>query len=256
MKRALRYVPAVLLLAALIGVWELYVDLKGSTFSLILPSPHQVADSLYHDRGLLWSSFGVTAEEVLLGIAVACLVGFALAIAIHFSPVFRRAAYPLVVASQAVPVVILAPVLAFWLGFGLLPKARGRRPGVLLLGRGHDRRGTSVGRPRPAQADADLRLPAPAHLPAGRAPGGPARSVHRSQDRRRGVRDRRGLRRVERFKLGPRLPDPDLDSAAPERPRDGRRRDPGSVRDPLFGLLALLERVALPWAYEPRGERP
>lgn len=122
MKRVLRYAPAALLLAALIGVWELYVDLKGSTFSLILPAPHQVADSLYHDRALLWSSFGVTAEEVLLGILVACVVGLALAVAIHFSSVFRRAAYPLVVASQAVPVVILAPVLAFWLGFGLLPK--------------------------------------------------------------------------------------------------------------------------------------
>ena len=66
MRRALRYLPALLLLAALIGVWELYVDLKGATFSLILPSPHQVAKSLYTDRSLLWSSFLVTAREVLL----------------------------------------------------------------------------------------------------------------------------------------------------------------------------------------------
>lgn len=114
-----RYLPPALLLAALIGAWELYVDLKDPTFSLILPSPHQVADALYSDRSLLWSSFRVTAAEVLLGILVACVVGLALAIAIHFSAAFRRAAYPLVVASQAVPVVILAPVLAFWLGFGI-----------------------------------------------------------------------------------------------------------------------------------------
>jgi putative hydroxymethylpyrimidine transport system permease protein len=117
-----RYLPPLLLLAALIGVWELYVDLKGSTFSLILPAPHQVADSLYSDRSLLWHSFGVTAEEVLLGILVACAAGLVLAIAIHFSHPFRLAAYPLVIASQAVPVVILAPVLAFWLGFGILAK--------------------------------------------------------------------------------------------------------------------------------------
>jgi ABC-type nitrate/sulfonate/bicarbonate transport system permease component len=64
----------------------------------------------------------VTAEEVLLGIVVATVTGFLLAVAIHFSPTLRRAAYPLLVASQAVPVVIFAPVLAFWLGFGLLPK--------------------------------------------------------------------------------------------------------------------------------------
>jgi ABC-type nitrate/sulfonate/bicarbonate transport system permease component len=71
---------------------------------------------------LLWSNFLVTAKEVLLGIVVATVVGFVLAVAIHFSPTVRRAVYPLVVASQAVPVVVFAPVLAFWLGFGLLPK--------------------------------------------------------------------------------------------------------------------------------------
>jgi putative hydroxymethylpyrimidine transport system permease protein len=114
--------PAALLLVALIGIWELYVDLHGDTFSLILPPPHQVAKSLYTDRGLLWSNFLVTAKEVLLGILVATAVGFVLAVAIHFSPTVRRAVYPLVVASQAVPVVVFAPVLAFWLGFGLLPK--------------------------------------------------------------------------------------------------------------------------------------
>jgi ABC-type nitrate/sulfonate/bicarbonate transport system permease component len=122
MSRVREALPAVLLLAVLIGIWELYVDLHGSTFSLVLPAPHQVAQSLYTDRGLLWSNFLVTAQEVLLGIVVAILAGFLLAVAIHFSPTLRRATYPLLVASQAVPVVILAPVLAFWLGFGLLPK--------------------------------------------------------------------------------------------------------------------------------------
>jgi NitT/TauT family transport system permease protein/putative hydroxymethylpyrimidine transport system permease protein len=119
---ARRYLPPVLLLAALIGVWELYVDLKGGTFSLILPAPHQVAKSLYTDRSLLWSSFLVTAREVLLGMLVAGGAGLLLAVAIHFSETIRRAAYPLVIGSQAVPVVILAPVLVFWLGFGILPK--------------------------------------------------------------------------------------------------------------------------------------
>jgi ABC-type nitrate/sulfonate/bicarbonate transport system permease component len=122
MSRARQIVPAALLLAALIGIWELYVDLHDATFSLVLPAPHQVAKALYTDRGLLWSNFVVTAKEVMLGIVVATAAGFVLAVAIHFSPTLRRAVYPLLIASQAVPVVILAPVLAFWLGFGLLPK--------------------------------------------------------------------------------------------------------------------------------------
>jgi putative hydroxymethylpyrimidine transport system permease protein len=122
-RRIARPLPAVLLLLALIGIWELYVDLKGSTFSeALLPAPHQVVRALYDDRSLLWSNFLVTAREVLLGILVAAVLGAALAVAIHFSSTLRRATYPLLVGSQAVPVPVLAPMLAFWLGFGLLPK--------------------------------------------------------------------------------------------------------------------------------------
>jgi putative hydroxymethylpyrimidine transport system permease protein len=121
-RRVLRVLPAVLLVCVFIGIWELYVDLKGSTFSLILPAPHQVGKSLFTDRSLLWSSFLVTAREVLLGILVATVIGTAGSVAIHFSPTLRRATYPLMVASQAVPVPVFAPVLVFWLGFGILPK--------------------------------------------------------------------------------------------------------------------------------------
>jgi putative hydroxymethylpyrimidine transport system permease protein len=113
--------PPVLVIAAILGIWELYVDLGGAD-PLILPAPHAIASSLYNDRSLLWSNFLVTAEEVFLGIAVAVLAGFALTIAIHFSATLRRAFYPLVVASQTVPVPIIAPVLVLWLGFGLAPK--------------------------------------------------------------------------------------------------------------------------------------
>ncbi len=119
--RLLRGLPALLLLAALIGIWELYVDL-GGVDSLILPAPHDVANALYTDRSLLWSNFLVTAKEVLLGSLVAAIAGLLLAIAIHFSATLRQVLYPLLVASQAVPFVILAPLLVFWLGFGILPK--------------------------------------------------------------------------------------------------------------------------------------
>jgi NitT/TauT family transport system permease protein/putative hydroxymethylpyrimidine transport system permease protein len=123
MRRLLRaYLPPALLLAALIGAWELYVDLHPASFSLTLPSPHQVASALYNQRGLLWSSFLVTAQEVALGVVVAVVVGVVLAIAIHFWHPFRRAAYPLVIGSQAVPVLTIAPILVYWLGFGIAAK--------------------------------------------------------------------------------------------------------------------------------------
>jgi putative hydroxymethylpyrimidine transport system permease protein len=110
-----------LLLAALLGLWEVYVDLGGAD-PLILPPPHSIAQSLYTDRSLLWSNFLVTAEEVLLGILLAAAVGLAFAIAIHFSLTARGAVYPLLVASQTVPIPMLAPLLILWLGFGILPK--------------------------------------------------------------------------------------------------------------------------------------
>jgi putative hydroxymethylpyrimidine transport system permease protein len=110
-----------LLLAALLGAWELFVDLGGAD-PLILPAPHAIATALYDDRSLLWSNFTVTAEEVLLGILLAAAAGFVCAAAIHFSTTLRRAVYPLLVASQTIPIPMIAPVLVLWLGFSILPK--------------------------------------------------------------------------------------------------------------------------------------
>lgn len=110
-----------LLLALLFGIWELYVDLGGAD-PLILPAPHAVAKALYTDRSLLWSNFLVTAQEVLLGILVAAGAGLLLAVAVHFSRTLRQALYPLLIASQAVPIPMIAPLLVLWLGFGIAPK--------------------------------------------------------------------------------------------------------------------------------------
>ncbi len=121
MSRRLPGWRALLLLLGILGAWELYVDLGGAD-PLILPAPHAIASSFYDDRGLLWSNFLVTAEEVLLGIAVAAVAGLVSAIAIHLSPTLRRAVYPLLIASQTVPIPMVAPLLILWLGFGILPK--------------------------------------------------------------------------------------------------------------------------------------
>jgi NitT/TauT family transport system permease protein/putative hydroxymethylpyrimidine transport system permease protein len=121
MKRVLRPLPALVLLLALLGAWELYVDL-GGVDSDILSAPHQIASSLYNDRSLLWNNFLVTAQEVAFGIVVAAVLGLAVAIAIHMYRPVRIASYPLVVASQTIPIPILAPLLMLWFGFGIFPK--------------------------------------------------------------------------------------------------------------------------------------
>jgi NitT/TauT family transport system permease protein/putative hydroxymethylpyrimidine transport system permease protein len=113
--------PPLVVLAVLFGAWELYVDL-GGVDDLILASPSQIGRSLWDDRTLLLDNLGVTAQEVGLGVMVSLGLGLALAVVIHLSDLLRRAFYPLMVGSQAVPLVIIAPLLVYWVGFGILPK--------------------------------------------------------------------------------------------------------------------------------------
>jgi putative hydroxymethylpyrimidine transport system permease protein len=113
--------------AGLIGLWQLAAswDVLADAFGIepfLVPAPSDVAESLWDDRALLAENAWVTIEEVLLGFAIAVVAGFGFAIALHLSDVLRRAFYPLLVASQTVPVIAVAPILVVWLGFGLGPK--------------------------------------------------------------------------------------------------------------------------------------
>lgn len=114
------WAPALLLLV-LLGAWEAYAQL-GGVDDFLLPAPSEVASALWNDRALLWDNFRVTAGEVLLGIVVAVAAGVACAVALHFSRTLRRTTYPLLVASQTIPIVVIAPLLVVWLGYDLAPK--------------------------------------------------------------------------------------------------------------------------------------
>jgi putative hydroxymethylpyrimidine transport system permease protein len=116
-----RLLPAVLLAGALVLGWELYVDLGGVEPAL-LPAPHAIASALWQNAPILWANLKITAAEVALGLGLALLGGFAIAVAVHLSSTFRRAVYPLAVGSQAVPFAVIAPLLVLWWGFGLFPK--------------------------------------------------------------------------------------------------------------------------------------
>lgn len=122
-----RWLLPLLLLAALVGAWQLaastgaLADLLGLD-SYLVPSPAEIASSLWENRSLLAEDGWVTLREIVLGLACAVAVGVAFAVAMHLSTLVRDAAYPLVVASQTVPVVVLAPVLLIWFGYGIAPK--------------------------------------------------------------------------------------------------------------------------------------
>ncbi|MBA2349770.1 MAG: ABC transporter permease [Solirubrobacterales bacterium] len=112
---------ALMIVIAFVGVWQLYTELSGLD-AFVLPPPTEVVTSLYDDRGLLLENFLVTGGEMLLGLLVALLLGIALTVLLHLSPPARRGLYPLLVGTQVVPIVLIAPLLVAWFGFGLLPK--------------------------------------------------------------------------------------------------------------------------------------
>jgi ABC-type nitrate/sulfonate/bicarbonate transport system permease component len=122
-----RWLAPVLLLAVLIGLWQVAADTGALAKVLgledfLVPSPSQVATTLWEDRSLLADNAWVTLKEVVLGFLCALAVGLAFAVALHLSQTLRRALYPLLVASQTVPVIVIAPILIVWFGYGLGPK--------------------------------------------------------------------------------------------------------------------------------------
>jgi NitT/TauT family transport system permease protein/putative hydroxymethylpyrimidine transport system permease protein len=126
-QRAKRWLLPALLLAALIGAWQLaassgaLADVLGLE-SFLVPSPAEIAESLWQNRSLLAENAWVTLWEILFGLACALIAGVGFAVLMHLSGTLRDAAYPLIVASQTIPIIVISPILLVWLGFGIGPK--------------------------------------------------------------------------------------------------------------------------------------
>lgn len=122
-----RWLLPPLLVAALIGAWQLAATSGAlanllNLESLLVPSPSEIAESLWQNRSLLAENAWVTLQEVLLGLALAIAAGVIFAVAMRLSETLRLAFYPLLVASQSIPIVAIAPILVVWFNFGIGPK--------------------------------------------------------------------------------------------------------------------------------------
>jgi putative hydroxymethylpyrimidine transport system permease protein len=113
--------PPLALLAAAVGAWELVVR-AAHVPDYLFPAPTAVASSLADNAGLLGRATLVTVREIVLGYVLAVAVAVAVAVVLHFSGALRRALLPILVLSQTVPTVLLAPILAILLGYGIEPK--------------------------------------------------------------------------------------------------------------------------------------
>ena len=122
MARAIqRYVGTALTLMIIFALWEALVRLLHVP-PYILPPPSRIICSFWNNLSLLLGHAGVTLVEVILGMLLGVTGGFTLAVLIFYSRTLERALYPLIIASQMIPVFAIAPLLIIWFGYGLWPK--------------------------------------------------------------------------------------------------------------------------------------
>ncbi len=115
------YGLSVMLLAILIFFWELcvrYLDIPEWK----LPAPSAILSELLNNYPLFLTHTKVTAFEAIVGFLIALMLGTTLALVISISPLLRRAIYPIIIASQTIPTIVIAPLLLIWIGYGVTPK--------------------------------------------------------------------------------------------------------------------------------------
>jgi len=116
-----RYTGTVLTLIIVFALWESLVRLVQVP-PYILPPPSRIVSVFCTRFPLLLGHAGATLVEVVLGMLFGVVGGFALAVIIFYSRAIENALYPLIIASQMIPVFAIAPLLVIWFGYGLWPK--------------------------------------------------------------------------------------------------------------------------------------
>ncbi len=112
--------PPLVLVAVLVLGW-FFVARWSGLGSFVLPSPGGVLRAAWETRGLLLEAIGTTMLATVIGLALALAAGVGLAAVVDFWPLARRALYPLLVVSQTIQILAIAPILVIWFGFGLAP---------------------------------------------------------------------------------------------------------------------------------------
>lgn len=116
-----RFLPPLLFFVMLLGMWEFSVRIYRIP-EWILPAPLVIVRELSDNIIRLQADLLATLRIALFGLFIGVLVGLFFAAFLHLFPLFKRIIYPLILLSQNIPMIALAPLLVVWFGFGDLPK--------------------------------------------------------------------------------------------------------------------------------------
>jgi ABC-type nitrate/sulfonate/bicarbonate transport system permease component len=109
------------LICLLLAVWEL-LSIFGLLETNFLPPPSAIGEALYINWKPMLPHIMQTLSETLIGLFLAIVLGLLGAVILSSSSMIRQASYPLLLISQTIPMIVLAPLLLLWFGFGLTPK--------------------------------------------------------------------------------------------------------------------------------------
>ncbi|KRE35090.1 hypothetical protein ASG73_17270 [Janibacter sp. Soil728] len=113
--------PAIALICVMLAAWQA-ISSAGLVEQYVLPAPWDIAKAMVSDAGLFWTASIPTLTAIIVGFVISILIALPIAIGMVYSPLLQRAIYPLLVLSQVVPKVALAPLFIIWFGFGTAPK--------------------------------------------------------------------------------------------------------------------------------------
>ena len=116
-----RNIPSVTAVAALLLLWQT-VCMIGVIPPYMLPSPVKVLQAFVSELPLLWENSIITLQEAFIGLLLGVSVGFLTAVLMDTFDILYKAFYPLLIITQTIPSVAIAPLLVLWFGYEMTPK--------------------------------------------------------------------------------------------------------------------------------------
>lgn len=119
--KARNYLYPIITFSAIIILWQVIVEVKDIP-QYILPTPIDILKVFIQDYQSLFDNTMVTLYETVVGFILALVLALTIGVIMDFLPIVRKCLYPILLVSQTIPTITIAPLLIIWFGFETLPK--------------------------------------------------------------------------------------------------------------------------------------